>query len=117
MARYKTTSIETAEKLITEFLTGRQTRKAFCHEHGINVNTFTWWLKRHSTVTKKKNKTEVDIKAPFVQIKPTNISHSLQNESEIVIDLKSGTRVRWCGNEIPSSFYELLTVLSNGVAR
>jgi hypothetical protein len=117
MAQYKITSIETAEKLIAEFLVSKQNRKVFCHEHGINVNTFNWWLKRHSTVTRKKNKTEVDIKAPFVQIKPTNISHGLQNESEIAIDLKSGTRVRWRGNEIPSSFYDLLTVLSNGVAQ
>lgn len=115
MRSHQKTSVEDAEQLISEFFKSGKSCKSFCDEHGIKVGTFHWWMKRHKDSLKMARKIEFSQK-PFIQITPkvAPVNNS-RDESEIVIDLKSGMRIRWRGFEIPSSFYRLLTTLNNGV--
>lgn len=108
------TSVEDAEKLISDFFKSGKSRKSFCDENGIKLGTFHWWMKRHKESLKKVS-TSVSPRKPFIQITPnvTPINNS-GSESEIVIDLKTGIRIRWRGIEIPSSFCRLLNTLNGG---
>jgi hypothetical protein len=116
MALQKKTSVADAEKLISEYFQSEKSRKAFCQERGIKVGTFHWWMKRHKDANKAVRTIEKP-KTPFVQITPRiQPVCTTPDESEIVIDLKSGMRIRWRGKEIPTSFYRLLETLNNGVA-
>jgi transposase-like protein len=109
-------SVADAEQLISDYFQCGQSRKEFCQEHGIKLGTFQWWMKRHNDTNKVAKKPELQ-KAPFVQITPRiQPVCTTPDESEIVIDLKSGMRIRWRGKEIPLSFYRLLETLNNGVA-
>lgn len=109
-------SLADAEKLISEYFQCGQSRKEFCQERGIKLGTFQWWMKRYNDKNKVAKKPEPQ-KAPFVQITPRiQPVCTSTDESEIVIDLKSGMRIRWRGKEIPLSFYRLLETLNNGVS-
>lgn len=112
----KKTSLADAEKLIYDYFQSGKSRKAFCQERGIKVGTFHWWMKRHKDAN-KAGRTIENPKTPFVQITPSiQPVCTTPDESEIVIDLRAGMRIRWRGKEIPLSFYRLLETLNNGVA-
>lgn len=106
------TSREQADKIVEQFFQSKQTQRDFCKERSLNIGTFQWWIKRYKVTHAPDKKNEV--KTPFIQIKPhTAISTTaLNKESELTIDFQNGTRLKWRGNEVPSSLYQLIASLS-----
>lgn len=105
MPTTKATSREEAERFITEYQQSGLTRQQFCENNGIKLGTFHWWMKRHNDAGKKKVATQ----SAFVSLKPTPLPED--TTCNLVIDFPSGTRLKWHGNTLPSSFYELLSYL------
>jgi hypothetical protein len=41
--------------LVEQYMNGNQTRKDFCQEHGINLNTFSYWQRKYRQDKQRKN--------------------------------------------------------------
>lgn len=104
-------SKEEVEKILFEYHRSKQSRQEFCRQRNINLGTFQWWLKRYKASISKSSETEA-----FIRLDPSKNDPTLKKspESELVIDLQSGTRIRWRGTEIPSSVFGLISDLNKG---
>jgi hypothetical protein len=106
------TSREQADKIVEQFFQSKQTQRDFCKERSLNVGTFQWWIKRYRSACTSGKK--VEAQTPFVRLKPQlEVSTTaLCKESELTVDFQNGTRLKWRGNEVPSSIYQLIASLN-----
>ncbi len=77
-------------KLAEQWKKSTLTKKQFCLEHSLNINTFTYWAQKYRKNKQKSNNSN------FIELKISD--NSLQNNSQIRLNYPNGVQA-----EIPAN--------------
>ena len=107
------TSRAEAERIIADYKKSGLSRPEYCRKNNVKLNTFNWWMKRHNDSAKNPPSRKT-----FLRVSPPASSDTIRvADSELTIDFPSGTRLKWRGRELPSSFSHLLSSFLSGSAQ